>query len=292
MKKRFQFLFNAYKNYFMKNNYSMITSLLMLLITTCCMACFKKAAYAIPVQDQISDSLISIKQLKRLHQTGEVESIRNEWMVEAVVIANDEYDNWYKSIVIQDSTAGIMLLLDGQNLFQDYPIGTLIRLRLKDLLLSDYRRMIQLVGAVDSSSGSLVTGGIPVPLFKQHIQVLQDNYPIKSIQVQFKNLHDSLQGRLIQLAGVEFSAGDTAQTFADKKNKLGASRALKFCTGGTIYLRTSGYADFSGGAIPNGNGTIVGVYSVFNSEKQLLLRHPDDILFINPRCSGAAWLKN
>ncbi|MFM6994036.1 MAG: DUF5689 domain-containing protein [Sediminibacterium sp.] len=277
----------------MKNNYTTLVALSTLLMTICCcMACFKKAAYAMPIQDQWSDSLISIKQLKRLHQMGEVEPIRHEWMIQAVVVANDEYDNWYKSIVIQDSTGGIMLLLDGQNLFQNYPVGTLIRLRLKDLLLSDYRRMIQLVGAVDSSSGSLVTGGIPVPLFKQHLQILQDNYPVIPIQVQFKNLHDSLQGRLIQLSAIEFSAADTAQTFADKKNKLGASRALKFCTGGTIYLRTSGYADFAGVQVPNGNGSILGVYSVFNSEKQLLLRHPDDILFTKSRCSGAAWLKN
>ncbi len=277
----------------MKNNLSFLAAFTMLLFALCCcMACFKKAAYASPVQGQWSDSLISIKQLKRLHLTGAVEPIQKEWMLQAVVVANDEYDNWYKSLVIQDSTGGIMLLLDGQNLFQDYPVGTLIRLRLKDLLLSDYRRMVQLVGAVDSSSGSLVTGGIPLPLFKQHIQIVQDNFPIVPLQVQFKNLHDSLQGRLIQISNIEFSATDTAQTFADKKNKLGASRALKFCTGGTIYLRTSGYADFAGGEIPNGNGSILGVYSVFNSEKQLLIRHPDDILFTNPRCSGAAWLKN
>jgi len=277
----------------MKNNYASLAVLTMLLLTTCCcMACFKKSAYAIPTIDQWKDSLITIKQLKRIHRMGEVEPIKQEWMIQVVVVANDEYDNWYKSIVVQDSTGGIMLLLDGQNLFQDYPVGTLIRLRLKDLLLSDYRRMIQLVGAVDSSSGSLVTGGIPVPLFKQHIQILQDNFPINPIQVQFKNLHDSLQGRLIQLSAIEFSAADTAQTFADKKNKLGASRALKFCTGGTIYLRTSGYADFAGVGIPNGNGSVLGIYSVFNSEKQLLIRHPDDILFSNPRCSGAAWLKN
>ena len=277
----------------MKNKCSILAAFAMLLFTLCCcMACFKKTAYAIPVQGQWSDRLISIKQLKRLHLTGAVEPIQKEWMLQAVVVANDEYDNWYKSLVIQDSTGGIMLLLDGQNLFQDYPVGTLIRLRLKDLLLSDYRRMVQLVGAVDSSSGSLVTGGIPLPLLKQHIQILQDNFPIVPLQVQFKNLHDSLQGRLIQISNIEFSATDTAQTFADKKNKLGASRALKFCTGGTIYLRTSGYADFAGGAIPNGNGSILGVYSVFNSEKQLLIRHPDDILFTNPRCSGAAWLKN
>lgn len=266
--------------------------LLLLVMFFCCSACFKKAAYATPYLDQFSDTLISIKQLKRIHQMGEVELIKNEWMIEAVVVANDEFDNWYKSIVLQDGTGGIMLLLDGQNLYQDYPVGAFIRLRLKDLHLSDYRRMVQLVGAVDSSGGALITGGIPVPLFKQHIQILQDNIPVTPLQVQFKNLHDSLQGRLIQMSSIEFSASDTAQTLADKKNKLGASRALKFCTGGTIYLRTSGYADFAGFAVPNGNGTIVGIYSVFNSEKQILIRNPDDILFSQPRCTGAAWLKN
>lgn len=277
----------------MKNNIPFLTtSCGLILISFCCNACFKKAAYAIPVQDQYRDSLISIKQLKRMHQMGEVEPIHHEWMIQAVVVANDEYDNWYKSLVIQDSTAGIMLLLDGQNLYQDYPVGTQIRLRLKNLLLSDYRRMVQLVGAVDTSSGALITGGLPVPLFKQHIQIIQDQSEPIPLKVQFKQLHDSLQGRLIQLSDVEFSANDTAQTFADKKNKLGASRAIKFCTGGTIYLRTSGYADFAGSPVPNGNGQIIGVYSVFNSEKQLLLRHPDDILFTQPRCSGAAWLKN
>jgi hypothetical protein len=277
----------------MKNNCSMLGSFLFLLVMFfCCSACFKKAAYATPYLDQFSDTLISIKQLKRIHQMGAVELIKNEWMLEAAVVANDEFDNWYKSIVLQDGTGGIMLLLDGQNLYQDYPVGAFIRLRLKDLHLSDYRRMVQLVGAVDSTGGTLITGGIPVPLFKQHIQILQDNVPVVPLQVQFKNLHDSLQGRLIQMSSIEFSASDTAQTLADKKNKLGASRALKFCTGGTIYLRTSGYANFAGFAVPNGNGTIVGIYSVFNSEKQILIRNPDDILFSQPRCTGAAWLKN
>lgn len=64
----------------------------------------------------------------------------------------------------------------------------------------------------------------------------------------------------------------------DKKNKIGASRSLKFCVGGTIYLRTSGYADFAGIKTPSGNGDVVGVYSVYNYEKQILLRDTSDIL--------------
>jgi hypothetical protein len=120
---------------------------------------------------------------------------------------------------------------------------------------------------------------------------LKDDYPIVPLLVSAKSLGDSLQGRLIRISNVEFSATDTAQTFADKKNKTGASRSIKFCAGGTIYLRTSGYADFAGEKIPAGNGDIVGVYSVYNYEKQILIRDTNDILLNGRRCTGAAWLQ-
>ena len=96
---------------------------------------------------------------------------------------------------------------------------------------------------------------------------------------------------MIRISNVEFSMADTAQTYADKKNKVGASRSLKFCAGGTIYLRTSGYADFAGIRTPGGNGDVVGVYSVYNSEKQILIRDTSDILLTGKRCTGAAWLQ-
>jgi hypothetical protein len=137
----------------------------------------------------------------------------------------------------------------------------------------------------------LVTSGIPVPLFPKFITVLKDDYPIVPLLVSAKSLGDSLQGRLIRISNVEFSATDTAQTFADKKNKTGASRSIKFCAGGTIYLRTSGYADFAGEKTPAGNGDIVGVYSVYNYEKQILIRDTNDILLNGRRCTGAAWLQ-
>jgi hypothetical protein len=209
-----------------------------------------------------------------------------------VVVGNDAHDNIYKSIIIQDSTAGIVLLLDGTSLYQNFPVGAFLRVRIQNLFLTDYRKMQQLVAAVDTSSGSLVTGGIPVPLFEKHIATLYNHYDIIPLSVSFKNLSDTLQGRLIKISDVEFSATDTNQTFADYKNKIGASKALKFCSGGTIYLRTSGYADFAAVATPSGNGSLVGIYSVYNSEKQLIIRDTSDILMKNKRCTGAAWLQN
>ena len=255
-------------------------------------ACLKQTAYAQPVSGNDTDSLISIKALRKLHAMGNFEPITKSMALEATIVANDEHDNLYKSISIQDSSGGILLNLDGSSLYQTYPVGTTIRVRLQNLFLTDYRRMLQLVGSVDTSSGQLLTTGIPAPLFSKYIKVVKENTNIVPMLVSFKNLADSLQGRLIKISNVEFSAADTNSTFADKKNKIGASRSLKFCSGGTIYLRTSGYADFAGISLPKNNGDIVGIYSVYNYEKQLLLRDTSDILFRSKRCTGAAWLKN
>lgn len=254
-------------------------------------ACLKQASFANNINNRV-DSIVSIKSVKKLHYTGEFEVVQQNMSIEAVVVANDASNNLYKTIAVQDNTAGIMILLDGINLYQEFPIGAVLRIQLKDLILTDYRRMVQIVASIDTSNGSLQTTGIPSPLFSKHIVIIKDQPNIKPIQVNFKNLHDSLQGRLIKLSNVEFASADTNLSFADKKNKIGASRALKFCTGGTVYLRTSGYADFAGIKLPSGNGDLVGVYSVYNSEKQVFIRDTSDILLKNKRCTGAAWLKN
>ncbi|NBT07482.1 MAG: hypothetical protein EB092_03080 [Chitinophagia bacterium] len=255
-------------------------------------ACLKQTAYAQLVIGNDTDSLISIKALRKLHNMGSIEPIVKSMVLEATIVANDEHDNLYKSISIQDTSGGILINLDGSSLYQTYTVGTTIRIRLQNLFLTDYRRMLQLVASVDTSSGQLVTTGIPAPLFSKYIKVVKENVNIVPMIVSYKNLGDSLQGRLIKISNVEFSAADTNSTYADKKNKIGASKSLKFCSGGTIYLRTSGYADFAGISLPKNNGDIVGIYSVYNYEKQLLLRDTSDILFRSKRCTGAAWLKN
>jgi hypothetical protein len=275
-----------------RNSMTIFISTIALFILFFLAACLKETAYAKPMIGNDTDSLISIKEFRKLHTMGNIEPITKTMALEATIVANDEQNNLYKSISIQDTSGGILINLDASSLYQLYPIGTTIRIHLQNLFLTDYRRMLQVVASVDTSSGQLVTTGISASLFTKYIKVVKENINIAPILVSFKNLADSLQGRLIKISNVEFSASDTSLTYADKKNKIGASRTLKFCTGGTIYLRTSGYADFAGVSIPKNNGDIIGIYSVYNYEKQLLLRDTSDILFRSKRFTGAAWLKN
>ena len=86
---------------------------------------------------QISANL-SVRQLRNMHFTGGFEKIMAEYVISGIVVANDSSDNFYKTIVLQDSTAGITIRLDGTGLYGSYPVGRQLFIRLKDLWLGDY----------------------------------------------------------------------------------------------------------------------------------------------------------
>ena len=52
--------------------------------------------------------------------------------------------------------------------------------------------------------------------------------------------------------------------FVIKKNE----GYLLDCNGNTVSVRTSGYANFADDTLPSGNGSIVGIFTIYNSEKQ------------------------
>lgn len=86
--------------------------------------------------------------------------------------------------------------------------------------------------------------------------------------------------------GFEFTSGDVAGTFADTSSaKNSFDLYINDCGSNSIDVRTSGYANFAGQHPPAGNGSIVALYTKYNSTKQLILRDPSDIAFTGLRCS-------
>src|SRR5207248_3306596 len=80
---------------------------------------------------------------------------------------------------------------------------------------------------------------------------------------------------------------DTSKTFADSSlNSSAVNFTIKSCEGENIILRNSSYAHFAGYGVPNGNGKIIAVYTVFGSTKQLNIRDTSDVKFYSPRCGG------
>lgn len=230
---------------------------------------------------------ISITEIKRLHIPNNFEKINEDLIIEGIVTANDRTDNFYKSIVIQDSTAGITVRLDGFSLFNIYPIGRKIFIRLKGLWLGDYGGMIQLGAGVNRSNPQfpeLIP--IPQPLFDRVIIKGGLNQNVLPIKLKIQDLNDSLQSMLVTLTQVEFDHSDTAKPYADAVNRQTIAHTLRTCGIGSVYVRTSGFAKFATALTTRGHGDITGIYSVFRTQKQLLLRDTSDVHMNGLRCTA------
>jgi hypothetical protein len=100
-------------------------------------------------------------------------------------------------------------------------------------------------------------------------------------------MQDPYLGDLIQINECEFSISDTSKTYSDTSAyKENVSLNLKTCSGGSIIIRTSGYAKFAGINVPNGNGTLTAIYTLYNTTKQLVIRDTSDVQFSGPRCGS------
>ena len=229
---------------------------------------------------------MSIKDLLRFHIPNNYEKISADYIIEGTVTANDKTDNFYKSIIIQDSTAAVTIKLDGYNLFSKYAVGQKLGIALSGLWLSDYAGMTQIgVGVDRSDPASPFLLGIPQPLMNRYISLLAGGKLMIPIPVLATGLVDSLKGCLVAIDQLEFVVSDTGKPYADLVNQLPASHTLRTCAIGNLYLRTSGFASFGNALTPRGNGTATGIYTVFRTQKQLVIRDTSDLKLTGLRCS-------
>lgn len=226
-----------------------------------------------------------IRELRNRHTPGNFEYFTDDLVIEGIVVADDSRDNFYKSVVVQDSTGGITIRLDGFGLYTDYPVGRRLAIKLKGLWMGDYAGMVQLGAGVDRSVPAYPEiRPIPVPLFGRFLVKKELNQPVVPRQVRLDELADSLQSCLVRVDQIEFAVNDTGKTYADAVNRMSSNLTVKACGGGSAYVRTSGFARFAAARVPRGNGSITAVYSVFRYDKQLLIRDTSDVQVNGLRC--------
>ena len=232
----------------------------------------------------------SIRQLKALHATsGAIDVIDTDMIVSGVVTANDKSGNLYKELYIQDTSGAISVQLDVAGLHNAYPVGRRVFIKCKGLALSDYNRLTQL-GIKATVAGSPSLQAVPSNLISQYVVGGSINNPVTPMVVTVSQLgttmSDAMIGRLIQLKNYEFAPADTSKTYSDTSAfRYSQNLTVRNCqAGSSIIIRTSGYAQFAALNVPNGNGDLTAIYTVFGSTRQLLIRDTSDVQFTNPRC--------
>ncbi len=222
----------------------------------------------------------TIEELKDLY-TGELTLIEDDVVIKGTVIANDKSGNYYKTIVIQDSTAGLPISLDAYELHNLYHVGDLIYVKCKGLYIGTYGGEIQLGADYNGS-----VGRIAEPVIKDYLIKSDGGIPIVPKEITISALNGNLVNELVILKNVQFKRYNVGDTYGDVDLKEDKDTYVEDCNGNSMIVRTSGYADFAGDIIPEGNGSIIAVLTRYNSTFQLKIRNVREVAMYSERCGA------
>jgi DNA/RNA endonuclease YhcR with UshA esterase domain len=227
----------------------------------------------------------TIAQLKsRLVTPGSFVAIEDDVIIKGVVVADDRSGNFFNSFILQDETGGIDVRISISNAYNFFPIGRELYIKCQGLVLGDNSGVTQLGGYTYTQTGAVRLGNI----------VNTGAFIFRSKKVgepapKVRTINALVGGditTLVKLENVEFVPADTAELFADAVGLRTLNRTIQDCNGNTIVVRTSGFATFAVDVTPKGKGSITGIYTVFGTTKQLIIRELSDVQMNDTRCGG------
>lgn len=229
----------------------------------------------------------TLKKVKALYNGSSPTLIDSNFTIAVYVTADDRSGSFYKQLVVQDSSAGIVILLGRNGLYTDYPVGRKIYIHCKGLYLGAYGKFMQ-IGYTPDITNAL--SEIPSAIISKHVVKANTGNIIPPISVNISDLYSfnpDLLGKLIKIDSAQFIAADVNQPYAQDPNiSSGTDRTIEDCVGDDIVVRMSGYANYRNELLPAGKGPITAIYSRYNNTPQLLIRDTFDVKMYASRCGG------
>ncbi|HEX7847033.1 MAG TPA: DUF5689 domain-containing protein, partial [Chitinophagaceae bacterium] len=242
----------------MKNNYNW-RNLLLISLVVAGLSCEKKFTDPPATGDPGVVANITIKDVKTKYVSGAPVLITDDLVIEGVVNGDDKSGNYYQQISMQDATGGIILRLGSFNLFNHYPVGRKIYVKLKGLYLGRFNGTLQFGGGIDQQYVS--QGGVTLiapNLIDLHVIKGALNQPLQPQVVTVSQLTTSLQNpfvsTLVKLENFEFASGELGKNYAD--DNASGNRRVQGCTTPTsnfLIVRTSNFSNFGTLPVAQGN---------------------------------------
>ena len=249
-----------------------------------------------PVKDFVPGKHITIALLKAMYndelakadyKTRVPVEITEELTIKGIITTDDNLNgNLYKEAYIEDASAGLLMKLNTTGALN---MGDSVMVNLKGLYLGDYGNFIQMGSApYTDNSGNLRVSNIDVDECMSRFSFLNETTPTEvTISVLKTNL-DSYLGRLVKIDDVQFADSELGNSYAvPQTNTTEAdygNRKLEDCYKNNIIVRSSGYSTFAADTVAQGNGSIVGIVTKFNTTIQLIIRDINEVKMEGARC--------
>ena len=204
-------------------------------------------------------------------------------ILEAVVVGDDRSGNLYKELDIEDSTGGILLMITGDDLYANYPVGRRLFIQLQGLYIATYDGTNEIVASIDNG----IFTGISTANISQYVVpgkwgIVTAPKPVTLSQITANPA--TYQSQLVQLSNVEFSFGSRGVLYANATYDISGSLTLQDCNLNTATVYTSGYASFASAVSPSGNGTMICLAGDYNGAAQIIIRDTTDLHLTGTLC--------
>jgi hypothetical protein len=205
-------------------------------------------------------------------------------VIKGIIVGNDESGNIYKKFFLQDSTGGIDVEIDAQYLYTQFKIGQRVFIECKGLYLGTYGGPLANGGALELGypyNGAI--GRMPASIASAHI--FPDSLPGKKpVPVLLDLLNPPFTKYINMLVGIpDVRFPDAGKPFvtgsATTSRPVGDAFGNPLSLDGkNVILYTSNYADFANNLLPQGIGTVQGIFTVYGSKYEFLVRDLNDMV--------------
>lgn len=200
--------------------------------------------------------------------------VTGDIVLAGTVTACDKGGNFYRSFCIEDEGAGLEIMAGIDRLYNDYPVGCRITLRLKGLAVGRSRGVIQ-IGRMPAAGSGYATDyiaskpAIDASIIRSDTQL----QPLSPVVLGIDELTPDACGRLVRIDGLRYapenlSPGTWAglKRFTDRK-------------GAEIHTYVRNYARFADEEIGAGYRSLTGILQREDSGRYLLKPRDETDLF-------------
>ena len=204
--------------------------------------------------------------------------ITQDIILEGIITANDESGNIYKKIYVQDNTAGIDVEIDATNMYTLFKVGQRVFIECKGLYLGRYGGALELGYPYNGNIGRM-----PAAIASAHIfrDSLPGPKPAPIVLDLLAGPFGKYVNMLVAIPNVRFP--DAGQPFvtggATTSRPVGDAFGNPLTMDGNdVILYTSSYATFANNLLPQGIGTLQGIFTIFSTKYEFLVRDLNDLV--------------
>lgn len=242
----------------------------------------------VPVKPEVPDTeepdYITIAELTSRHAEGGATILTHEAIC-GRVISDDKEGNFFKSLIVEDTTGSVELRFGTTNLESLFPCNSTVRIAVRGLTLGrSQERTYQLGFASDNKdeeTAEIPTLGL-IQRYVLGVDASEVDQSVKPLVIKVNELVPQISGRLVRIEGLQIARdqetwatpADMSSTGFPTDNELmGLDSKSRI-----VHVYTSGYASFSGDTIPKDRVNLTGILFMKNSKEfRLRMRSRKDI---------------